>query len=224
MYEIPPFRYAPHRNARPDRNAFCAGLLRDRCFGGPVLNVGSGGKEFLKKSLPDISVTDIDICGTVDHRIDLEKDLPLPFETGAYETVLCLDVLEHLDNFHDVFDELLRVSKKNLVISLPNCAAGYFRNILFNRRTDRENPEAFGRYSKYYGLPTHRPVDRHKWFICFDDACAFLEHHAQEKRYRIADVLLVGSGGLKHRILSRLMPRLYRNFVPPGFWILIEKL
>ncbi len=218
-----PLQYAAHRNERPDRNAFCARLLRERGMTGPILNVGSGGKEFLKKSMPESEITDIDICGAVDHVINLEKDLPLPFKTASYETVLCLDVLEHLDNFHAVFDELLRVTRSNLVISLPNAPAGYFRNLLFNLRTDRNHPDSFGRYAKYYGLPLAPPKDRHKWFLGLEDALAFFEHHAPLRGYRVTDVLLVGEGGWKHTLPATIFPRLYKALVPPAFWILMRK-
>lgn len=222
MTDIIPFHYARHNIARPDRNRFCAKLIQERNFEGPILNVGSGGEEFLKKALVGVDITDIDMSGKVDVRVNLEKDIPLPFEDKSYATSVCLDVLEHIETFHAVFYELLRVTSGNVIISLPNCSATYFRNLLFNRQPFPDEREQFGKYEKYYGFPYDIPEDRHKWFFCFDEAIDFFMHHAENNGYVIDDVMMTGDGGFKHRVVNRLMPRLYRNLIPRAFWIILR--
>jgi 2-polyprenyl-3-methyl-5-hydroxy-6-metoxy-1,4-benzoquinol methylase len=44
----------------------------------------------------------------------------LPYKDNAFDLVLCTEVLEHLDKPEDGLKELVRVSKKYLVISVPN--------------------------------------------------------------------------------------------------------
>jgi len=44
----------------------------------------------------------------------------LPYEDNSFDLVLCTEVLEHLDKPQDGLKELVRVSKKYLVISVPN--------------------------------------------------------------------------------------------------------
>lgn len=44
----------------------------------------------------------------------------LPFEDDRFETVLCLEVLEHLEDPAAAIDELSRVCAKDLVISVPH--------------------------------------------------------------------------------------------------------
>jgi 2-polyprenyl-3-methyl-5-hydroxy-6-metoxy-1,4-benzoquinol methylase len=44
----------------------------------------------------------------------------LPYENNTFDLVLCTEVLEHLDKPQDALKELVRVSKKYLVISVPN--------------------------------------------------------------------------------------------------------
>lgn len=217
-----PYHYADHHTTRPDRNRFCAQLIKERKFSGPILNVGSGGEEFLKKSLPDHKITDIDVWGNVDIRANLETDLPFTFKDNSYSTVVCLDVMEHVDNFHALFDELLRVTNGNVVISLPNCSALYFQNILFNKQPCAGQRDQFGKYEKFYGLPYSRPEDRHKWFFCFDEALEFFQHHTDDKGYVIEDVLFTGSGSFKHKLIRNVVPRLYRNLVPYAFWIILR--
>lgn len=70
---------------------------------GKVLDVGCD-KAVLREMLPEIEYTGVDIGGDPDVKIDLEKIDRLPFEDGAFDCVLCTDVLEHLDNLHVVFE------------------------------------------------------------------------------------------------------------------------
>ncbi len=217
-------RYA-HYRSREERNRYCAGLIREKGFGGPILNLGSGGQKFLKTALAPhgYQITDMDIWGEVDVKINLERDMPLPAADKSFETAVCLDVLEHIENFHAVFNELLRVTRGHVIISLPNPSAVYFRNILFDKQYF-EGPQRkeHGKYEKYYGLPFEAPPDRHKWFFCYDEALEFFEHHAAHKGYRIVDGALTGRGDARHQVLRRLAPRLYRNLVIPSFWVVLK--
>jgi 2-polyprenyl-3-methyl-5-hydroxy-6-metoxy-1,4-benzoquinol methylase len=44
----------------------------------------------------------------------------LPYEDNAFDLVLCTEVLEHLENPETALRELIRVSKRYLVVSVPN--------------------------------------------------------------------------------------------------------
>jgi 2-polyprenyl-3-methyl-5-hydroxy-6-metoxy-1,4-benzoquinol methylase len=44
----------------------------------------------------------------------------LPYKTNSFDLVLCTEVLEHLEEPQKALKELVRVSKKYLVISVPN--------------------------------------------------------------------------------------------------------
>src|SRR4030095_709635 len=87
-----------------------------------------------------------------DVRVDLERDGKLPFPDRSWDAVVCLDVLEHLNNLHEMFDEIVRVAAKHVVISLPN-----------NWSTARKRiAKGHGSFI-HYGLPSDPPEDRHKW-------------------------------------------------------------
>ncbi|GAG42554.1 unnamed protein product, partial [marine sediment metagenome] len=45
----------------------------------------------------------------LDQQVNLEKE-KIPFPENSFDCVLCLDVLEHLEHIHQVFDELCRVT------------------------------------------------------------------------------------------------------------------
>lgn len=63
--------------------------------------------ELGKKTYPDIKITQGSIY-------------ELPYKDNAFDLVLCTEVLEHLDNPQKALKELVRVSNKLLVISVPN--------------------------------------------------------------------------------------------------------
>ena len=108
----------------------------------------------LRSLVPGIEYTGIDVGGRPDLRVDLETTERLPFPDRAFDTVLCSDVLEHLDSLHRVFAELVRVTGRWLVISLPN-------NWTNARRPIERGKGSFA----FYGLPAEKPQDRHKWFF-----------------------------------------------------------
>ena len=132
-------------------------------FGQKMLDVGCN-QAILKTLIDYIEYVGIDISGKPDICLDLEEINSLPFEDSTFDCVICSDVLEHVDNLHLVFSELIRVSRKYVIISWPNCWV--------NARVPIER--GHGSF-KYYGLPVEKPQDRHKWFFCYSDAKHFTQ-------------------------------------------------
>ena len=85
-----------------------------------VLDVGCRDME-LKSYLPNnVKYTAVDIKpqpGIIE--VDLNKQT-LPFNDGEFDYVFCLEVLEHIHSPYNVIAELKRVSKKYVIISVPN--------------------------------------------------------------------------------------------------------
>lgn len=105
----------------------------------------------------------VDVHPGADEVVDLDRaDLPMP--DRSFDTVVCTDVLEHLERCHAVFDELCRVARAHVIISLPNP----LRNLLTGLAGGS------GGVLKYYGLPVDPPADRHRWFFGHDEAAAFV--------------------------------------------------
>lgn len=44
----------------------------------------------------------------------------LPFPDGAFDMVTCVDVIEHVDDYKRLIQEMLRVSRKGIFLSTPN--------------------------------------------------------------------------------------------------------
>ena len=103
---------------------------------------------FIYKGLDYISEksTDIDF---INH--NLEKGLPNNLET--VDSIVALDVLEHIENIHYVYSELFSKVTKLVIIALPNMGYYKFRfNFLFT-----------GVLSGKYIFSDNKTLDRHRW-------------------------------------------------------------
>ena len=138
-------------STRSERSKYIANKF-GKYIEGSLLDVGCD-KAVLKTLIPKVDYVGIDVGGEPDMLVDLEKIEALPFEDAQFHAVVCSDVLEHIDNLHQIFDELVRVTNKYLIISLPNnwCNA--------RRPIERGKGQI-----SFYGLPPVKPLDRHKWW------------------------------------------------------------
>lgn len=184
-------------------------------FQGKVLDVGCD-RAFLKRLIPGIDYTGIDMAGEPDIRLNLERLDRLPFDTGAFDCVVCTDVLEHLDNLYTIFGELIRVARRYVILALPNNWANARQPISRGK----------GTFSKY-GLPAEPPLDRHKWFFSLSEAADFIQY--QLGKYGVS--LLVCYATEKPRpFLIRVWRRLlypsqirYLNRYAHTLWAVLEK-
>lgn len=135
---------------------------------GTILDVGCDEAP-LREMLPDESYFGIDIVGRPDRRVNLEEAGGLPFEDDAFNCVLCIEVLEHLNNLHTIFLELFRVSSRDVIVSLPNCWCGA------RQKLERGRGDIL-----HYGLPPEAPLDRHKWFFNATQVTEFFESAAPD--------------------------------------------
>jgi 2-polyprenyl-3-methyl-5-hydroxy-6-metoxy-1,4-benzoquinol methylase len=96
-----------------------------------LLDAGCGEGETLARldgSLPQrIAAVDLDeeaVAFTAGRfpGVDVRREsvFELPFEDGSFELVLCLEVLEHLDDPGRALAELVRVSARDVVVSVPH--------------------------------------------------------------------------------------------------------
>lgn len=152
---------------RASRSEFVAAHF-ERYLKETVLDVGCFEAP-LRSLLHSAKYRGIDVAGNPDIQVDLEKTSRLPFDDNSFATVLCIDVLEHIDNLHAIFDELARVARQHVIVSLPNCWC-------VARQPLGRGKGCFS----HYGLPLTRPVDRHKWFFSFSEAKHFIETRAEE--------------------------------------------
>jgi SAM-dependent methyltransferase len=179
-----------------------------------VLDVGCFAAP-LRDLLSAATYTGIDRAGNPDITLDLERIERLPFDDGTFKCVLCIDVLEHLDNLQVIFDELVRVSKQYIIISLPNCWC------------DARRPLGRGKgHFGHYGLPLQKPQDRHKWFFSLSEARQFLDGKAERLGLRVEELFVTEKPRSR---LVRLLRRIrypghrYHNRYSRTLWAVLEK-
>lgn len=147
---------------------------------GMILDAGAD-ECYLKKYLNDrVEYTGIGLGGNPDLKINLEQE-SIPFPDKSFDVVICLDVLEHLDNLHDCFDQLCAVTKKYFILSLPNPLQCLWRRLRFG-------DFATDRMLKYYGLPLDKTDDRHKWFFNAVEAERFVRHRAKVNNMNVLQI------------------------------------
>jgi len=176
----------------------------------PVLDVGADAM-YLKSLVESTGgeYTGIGYGKGIEHFLNLEQ-VPFPFGNQSFETVLCFDVLEHLENIHAVFDELCRISKQTIVISLPNPIAGAFGVL-------RNDDYAEDQSIKFYGLPIDKPVDRHRWFFTEKESINFINKRAEMNGFSVIQIdskgedTPLGGRGVKGYVIRKLMKLVFRN-------------
>ncbi len=153
---------------------------------GRILDVGADASQ-MRDALPaDCDYTGIGIGAPPTVPVDFEKQ-GIPYAADSFDCVLCLDVLEHVDNIHALFDELCRVAKHHVIVSLPNCYNAFWGMI----QGGAYRP---GRALKFYGLPVEPPPDRHKWFFHIGEAEEFVRHRAELNGMEIVQMDYEGEG------------------------------
>jgi Methyltransferase domain len=165
MTEIPLQREFVKFRIRSDRPTFIGNRF-GKYLKGKVLDVGCDDA-VLQKLIGKDRYSGIGTTKESAVHVDFEKTERLPFQDNSWDTILCLDVLEHLNNLYEMCDEIFRVAKENIIISLPNCWSQA-------RRSLAKGSGAIW----HYGLPPTPPSDRHKWFFNTEDALHFFHQQA----------------------------------------------
>ena len=91
----------------------------------------------------------------------------LPFGDEQFDIVTALDVLEHLNDPHTALQELIRVAKKAIFVSLPNM---YYIQFRWNYLR--------GNLSGKYAFPKDPVLDRHRWVMSYQETLDFIYHNA----------------------------------------------
>lgn len=164
---------------------------------GTLLDVGARDGA-LRRSLPDTIVyRAADLHPGCDFVVDLEQSLQ--FEDRSFDYVVALDVLEHVNNFHGAFHELLRVARKGAIVALPNMAFLPHRVsfALHGRlRTDK------------YDLGPAGPTDRHRWLTTSAQSERFMLSQAESGRLRLTTIIREAGGNRPSRLVSYALMRL----------------
>lgn len=199
---------------REGRAAFIASVFsKEISESGSLLDVGCDYNT-LKKIIGS-KVTGVDLYGEPDFKVDFEKEKLSRFKDNEFDMTVCTEVLEHLENLHEMIDELTRVSKRYILISLPNCMPLFTRfDILL-----------YGKTGKFYGLPFKKPEDRHRWFFSHTDIEKFFQNYAPKKSLTITKRFLHCnfSSSWKGKLVRMFIKTFNIDIAAQSYWILLEK-
>ena len=179
----------------------------------PLLDVGSGQQHLKKVLTQGFAYTGIDVTDEADVHFNLDSGT-IPFEAGSFETVVCADTLEHLENIHFVLTELFRLSRRWVILSLPNCWCD-MKFLMAGR----------GRGSgKFYGLPLQKPPDRHRWFFNYSEARSFLLSSAEGLASNVWLYRYYGLKGHSFYLANLMLPKaLFDELFVNTLWAVFEK-
>ncbi len=208
--------YTPY-HPRPEQRYMLVGNLSKEYFGEKVLDVGSRSNLLTRELGRECSL--VDKHNDELPPFDWEKER-IPYEDESYDTVVCLDTLEHIDDLHEGFYDLLRVSKKYVIISLPNNWKKEFNEMI----------KGHGRWASY-GIPPEKPHDRHKWHFNTEDADNFIFYHSASDRgdYTVKEVVYhvpktILRIKITHPILKAILPEnRFKNYFVETIFYVLEK-
>lgn len=195
-----------------DEHGKFAGVVRafPHVWEGAVLDVGCRSG-ILRRALPSLTAryVGLDLCRPAQVLSDLGTGLP--FSDQSFDTVTALDVLEHTDDFHRSFQELCRVARRYIVISLPNAYELRARlKFLLGRRT-----------SGKYGLPLETAGDRHRWLFSLREASQFCRVWSGRCGFAVeAECSLIGPR--RSRFPQRLLVQRWPNLFTQTYLVLLR--
>ena len=178
---------------------------------GSLLDLGSRD-QILKKFLPEkLSYTGVDISMNNNNNIVLDLNQKLNFDNESFDIVTALDVAEHLDDPKTFLRECVRVSKKKVLIVLPNISY-YESRIRFLLK---------GNLGSKYHFSGDNKDDRHKWFTNFYLVKNFFEKNCDN--FEIKKVIKQRNKLKPLIYLENYLAKFFPNLFSWSFLITINK-
>ena len=134
-----------------------------------VLDIGCRDKIFKKYLMGSYKYVGIDYNPEDENSdfINYNLEKGLPENLGKIDIINAADVLEHIDNIHDLFCNCFEIANKKIAIALPNMAYYKFRINFFFR----------GEMSDKYKFFAKKKVDRHKWVTTYFNNLKFVNEN-----------------------------------------------
>ena len=159
---------------------------------GTLVDVGARDRVLKRYLSPGLRYLSADITPGHDFQWDLERPINAP--DTAYDVVVALDVLEHVEWIQRAYQELLRITRHKLFVSLPNMTCLSLRLQFF----------ATGHLGGKYDLLPEHQGDRHRWLTSYSQIDAFIHHHARASGCAVVRYDMLTGHGRLHQLLSYL--------------------
>jgi 2-polyprenyl-3-methyl-5-hydroxy-6-metoxy-1,4-benzoquinol methylase len=137
-----------------------------------VLDIGCRDKIFKSYLKGDYKYIGIDYNPKIKDSDFINHNLEngLPKNLGDIDIINAVDVLEHIENIHQITNECFNIAKQKVIIALPNMAYYKFRiGFLF-----------FGEISGKYTFHSKKVVDRHRWLPTYHNNIKFIKENTPE--------------------------------------------
>jgi hypothetical protein len=141
-----------------DRNQYVAKII-GKLNGEKVVDLGCRDKILKEHLVGDFDYIPVDFNPNINNGDFINHNLEngLPKEIDKIDIITAIDVLEHIENIHLVFEECLHKAQKMIVIALPNIAYYKFRFYFI----------ISGSISGKYTFHEKKVVDRHRWLTAY---------------------------------------------------------
>lgn len=122
------YRDHPRVHAGTDNSQACVERIIEDIVGESVCDVGCGTGVLLERIRaahgPELELTGVDFvvedAGAIDDvRYVAARVEALPFEDGAFDTVICTHVIEHILDYRQAIAELRRIARRRLIVVVP---------------------------------------------------------------------------------------------------------
>lgn len=151
-----------------DRNQFVArklGKLNNQI----VLDIGCRDKIFERTLEGNFKYIGIDYDPSKKETDFINHNLEngLPQNLGSIDIINAMDVLEHVENIHNLFSEFFETADSKIAVALPNMSYYKFRlSFLFT-----------GEISGKYIFHAHKIADRHRWITTYYNNINFIKNN-----------------------------------------------
>ncbi len=121
-----------------------------------ILDGGCGGEEhpycFLKLEKLFPNLVGADLNNHWHPKIIKENLLELSFKENQFDSCICLDVLEHIEDWQKALDELIRVSRRQVIILVPTSESKIYTCIwnIARKCIGINNRVMFGHYREFH--------------------------------------------------------------------------
>ena len=149
-----------------DRNQFIA-IKLGKLNNETILDIGCRDKVFKNCLEGDYNYLGVDYdpndknADYINHNLETG----LPKNLGQINIINAADVLEHVENIHEIFSDCFKTANKKISIALPNMAYYKFR-IKF---------AISGEISDKYIFKSSKVIDRHRWFPTYYNNLEFVK-------------------------------------------------
>lgn len=184
------------------RIKFAAAILRPLCPKS-ILDVGCRDASLLDE-FPIVPYAGADLVPDKLGRVKYIGDITEIDFDRRFDTVVALDILEHLDRPGELFDRLVALADRLILVSLPNTYDLKSR-VMFVR----------GQLGGKYEFCEDPPADRHRWLMNRNQIVAFYEAKAARHDLSFQEFDLTYGASMNSDLTARC-GRVLAKILPPS--------